>query len=412
MSKRRSGGEGTAVYNEARDRWEGKFSYIDPDTGQAKRKTFTGKTQKIVMAKGQEFLNNIKNGLLPNADEITLSEWNDRWLEDYVKPTVRIKTYEKYESCLRYIKMSRLGNLPMAKIKSPDIQRVLNKLLTNGGRGGAGLSSGLVRDIRRYQGMAWKKAVEVGVARNNIVAMTKQPRLVKDEIHPLTKEQADKLLETARVGEYVFDDVKQCRKPTPSSEYHRSVSYMAVLLALETGMRRGEIFGLQWSSVDFAQNTIFVKKSLVSTATCGLLLEEPKTKAARRRILVTPNVIKALQKYKKEQAWFARLLGDKFNNESNLVFTNMWGKPLDISNWVTRFYKKMIKRAGLDEKFTFHDLRHTHATLLLASGINIKVISERLGHSTIAMTLDTYSHLMPDMQAEAVAALEQLLHIY
>lgn len=118
-----------------------------------------------------------------------------------------------------------------------------------------------------------------------------------------------------------------------------------------------------------------------------------------------------LGKYKKEQEWFINLMGDKYDSKQNLVMANLFGKPIDTSNFTTRYFKKMLTCAELDRSFKFHNLRHTHATLLLLQGINIKVIQERLGHSNITMTLDTYSHLMPGMQETAVKALEGIFNI-
>ena len=108
---------------------------------------------------------------------------------------------------------------------------------------------------------------------------------------------------------------------------------------------------------------------------------------------------------------FANMMGDKFDNKEGLVFANIAGNPVDTSNFTKRVFKRMLGQANLDRGFSFHDLRHTHATLLLKQGVNIKVISERLGHSTVTMTLDTYSHLMPDMQETAVKALEGIFNI-
>jgi len=139
-----------------------------------------------------------------------------------------------------------------------------------------------------------------------------------------------------------------------------------------------------------------------------MIFEDPKTKGSKRRIAITEKLAKALERYQKEQQWFANMVGDMFDNKEDLVIASLTGKPVDTSNFTTRYFKKMLEQGGLDRNFCFHDLRHTHATLLLRQGVNIKVISERLGHSTIQMTLDTYSHLMPDMQETAVKALESI----
>lgn len=406
MAKKRAFGEGTIYENKKRKRWEGQFTYVDPNNGKTKRKLITGKTQKEVASKGKSFLQDIENGLLPDAATITLNEWIDCWLIDYIKPNVRVKTFEKYESCLNnYIRPS-LGHIGMRKIKAPDIQRVFNDMLASGGKTKTGLSTSTVRATRRYLSMAFNKALQVGILSRNNVKITDSPRLVKEEIRPLTEEEAGILLHTAKEGEYFYWGVKQRRQASPSNQYHKAMAYMVVSLALSTGMRLGEVFGLKWKDIDFEKNTVNVQRALVSSNSKGMIFEDPKTKGSKRRILMTENVKNALKRYQNEQEEFSNFLGDKFDNKESLLFTNIWGKPVDTSNFTSRYFKKMLMKAELDRAFSFHDLRHTHATLLLRQGINIKVISERLGHSTVAMTLDTYSHLMPDMQETAVKALE------
>jgi integrase len=403
----RASGEGTIYFNEKRNRWEGQFPYTDPKTGKTRRKLATGKSQTEVSSKGKAFTKSLEDGLLPGADKLTVWTWLQRWLDDYVKPNVRIKSFEKYEACLKsYIKPT-LGDVIITKLKAPDVQRVLNEMLTQGGKKKKGVSTCTVRSTRRYLSTAFEKAVQVGVLSKNIVRATDPPRLVKKEIHPLTEEQASFLLKTAKEGEYIFHGCKQRQKPDESTEYIKAAAYTAVLLALNTGMRVGEVFGLKWSDIDFTQNTVKVVRALVAS-NHGVHFEEPKTKGSRRKIPITDTVKKALQKFQKEQQWFSTALGDKFDNEEDLIFPNSFGKPFNTNNFTTRYFKRMILQAGLDRELCFHDLRHSHATLLLKQGVNIKVISERLGHSTIQMTLDTYSHLMPDMQQTAVKALEAL----
>jgi len=408
LAKKRAFGEGTIYFNKKRNRWEGQFSYIVPGTNKSKRKLITGKSQREVSTKGKKFLDDIKNGLKPGADKKTLWDWLYHWLNECIKPNVRIKTFEKYESCLKsYIKPA-LGEQPIRKLAPEDFRKVFNEMLIKGGRSGSGVSTSTVRATRRYVSMAFNQAIEDGIITRNIIHATKPPRLVKKEIRPLNEEQANKLLQVAKDGEYFYIGVKQRRKPSRASEYHRKMSYTVILLALNTGMRLGEIFGLTWDDIDLPKNLVNVRRSLVSSATKGMIFQEPKTKGSKRRIPVTETVKRALELYKTEQQEYINFLGDKYDTKESLVFANLFGKPVDTSNFTTRYFKKMLEQAGLDRGFCFHDLRHTHATLLLKQGVNIKVISERLGHSTIQMTLDTYSHLMPDMQQTAVQALEAL----
>lgn len=151
----------------------------------------------------------------------------------------------------------------------------------------------------------------------------------------------------------------------PVSEYHKAMAYTAVLVALNTGMRLGEVFGLKWSDIDFNKNAINVQRSLVSSSTKGMIFEDPKTKGSKRRISVTEKLKKALERFRAEQTLYANIIGDKFINEERLVFASVTGKPSDTSNFTTRFFKRMLEQAGLDRSFKFHDLRHTHPTLLL-----------------------------------------------
>lgn len=403
----RASGEGTIYENKARGRWEGQYSYIDPTTGKSKRKLLTGKTQSEVAVKGKSFLRNLEDGLLPDADKTSIWTWLNRWLTDYVKPNVRIKTYEKYESSLRCYVKPVIGHIIITKIKAPDIQRLLNNMGDSAGRKKQGLSSFTVRMTRRYLSMAFDKAIEVGLISRNMVKATSPPRLLKEEIRPLSEEQAELLLKTAKSGEYIYYGCKQQQKPDLSTKYLTPMAYMVVLLTLNTGMRLGEVVGLKWVDIDFEGNSVRVNRAVV-TSSHGVHFEEPKTKGSRRTIRLPSKIMQAFECYQKEQEKYAELLGDKFDNDKDLVFPNAAGKPMNTVNFTNRYFKRMIGQSGIDKAFSFHDLRHTHATLLLKKGVNIKVISERLGHSSIQLTLDTYSHVMPDMQETAVIALDTL----
>ena len=407
MTRKRAFGEGTIYYNEKRERWEGQFSYLDNVTQKTKRKLLTGKTQKEVAQRGKEFSKSLSDGLMPSADKITLETWLDRWLEDYIHPTVRIKSYEKYKASLDpYIK-KKIGKVPMKNLKAPDIQKVFNEMLTAGSRKGTGLSTSTVRCTRRYLSMAYAKAVQVGIVARNIVNDTKPPPLVKADINPLTADQAKNLLQVIKEGDYMPPKYFTFHSDL-SADYEKALHYASVLLALNTGMRLGEVFGLHWNDVDLNNATVSVNRSLTYSSTKGMIFQEPKTKGSKRKIPIPITVVMALKHYKKQQEWYVNTVGDVYEDDGQLLFASWQGKPFDTKLFTRRAFKRMLAKAGIDESFTFHDLRHTHATLLLRDGVNIKVISERLGHSTITMTLDTYSHLMPDMQETAVKSMEKM----
>lgn len=398
--KVRGNGEGTVF--ERPDRpgvFRAVFTYLDPKTNKSKRKTFDRKSKSKALAAGREWLQQLEGGLLPDAGKITLWQWIDRWLEDYAKPKVRQKTYEGYEQRLRSYIKPYLGDVLMVKLKSPDVQRVFNNLLVSGGKEKktvvdgnevitkGGVSTSVVRGVRRALKMAMDQAVTVGLLTKNVVRETKPPALITNEIRPLNKEQANQLIVIAKkAGE---------------------LAHIVILLALSTGMRLGEVFGLKWDCVDLERGIIHVKRHLTTTKK-GQIFQEPKTMRSKRQIPIPANVVKELRKYKKWQEWQMHLMGDKYKDEG-LVITNQTGGPYAMSNFTRRiFKKKLLPAAEIDNTFRFHDLRHTHATLLLLKGVNPKIVSERLGHSSVTITLDTYSHLLPNMQDAAVNAIEDV----
>ncbi|VBB06485.1 phage integrase family [Lucifera butyrica] len=399
MAGRRSNGEGTAYYNEKRQRWEAQATYKDTD-GKTKRKMFVGKTQKEVNKKKKEWIKNLEDGLLPEADKLTVGAWVDRWLEDFVKPSVRTKTYEKYYSCMKYVK-DRFNDVLITKLSVPDIQRLFNELLITGGEKKQGLSSSTVRGIRRYFIGCLDKAIKVGLLVKNPAKLTDPPKLVKEEIHPLNKEQAKKLLDTAREQAKL-----SLESPRKGAEMSQSDLYVAVYIALSTGMRLGEVLGLKWDDVHYEQKYITVRRSRVGTQH-GFKIEEPKTGVARK-IPVHEDLIKTLKKQQKRQEWHKEKLGDKYE-DNGWIIGGTFGKCYYPKHFSSRKYKALLKDAGIDTSFTFHDLRHTHASLLLLDGINPKIVQERLGHASIEMTLDTYSHLLPDTQDVAVRAVAAFL---
>lgn len=385
---KRGHGEGTLEWDEKRNCYYAKVTYKDPITGQPKRKKIKGTKKKAESLKiGQAWLKEIDKGLLPGGDKTLLWEWLERWLQDYAKPVLRVKSYDKYEGTLRCYIKPYLGDVPLGRLKSPDIQRHFNWLLTNGGKQGKGISTSTVKATRRYLSMAMEQAVKAGLVLMNVVKDTRPPKLITQEIHPLTKEQALALIEVAK------------RKgPVP---------HIVVLLALSTGMRLGEIFGLQWDCVGIQQGTISVRRALITGRKLeeGKWLQEPKTAKSMRQIPLPEEIVSELRKYKTWQDQHISKLGDKFENH-NFVVANQFGRPVDTSNFTTRQFKEMLVEADLNRSVKFHDLRHTHATLLLLEGIHPKIVQERLGHSSIKMTLDTYSHLLPGMQEGAVKALQ------
>ena len=194
---------------------------------------------------------------------------------------------------------------------------------------------------------------------------------------------------------------------TVSGRYNRHAVRVMIYLALNSGCRLGELLGMSWKQVNFAQRTISITQSL-SQAGGRWLIEDVKTRSSFRKIDIPDSMMQMLRQWKEEQSAYAAQLANLYDRNLNLLFSNSWGKPINSSNFYQRYWKKLVRWADLRENVTFHSLRKTHATLLLRAGVNIKVVSERLGHSSTSVTANVYSALLPDMQDQAVQALDKI----
>jgi integrase len=212
------------------------------------------------------------------------------------------------------------------------------------------------------------------------------PRLKKTEMKSFSPEEADRFLKAAAED--------------------RWGTLWAV--ALTTGMRPGEYLALRWPDVDLNAGTVTVRRALVRRKDGGWEFEEPKTDRGRRTIPLPPTVIASLAEHKRKQAEERLAKGPAYESQG-LVFATSTGQPLDQINLSRRHFKPILKAAGLPSDFRVYDLRHSCATLLLAAGENPKVVSERLGHASITLTLDIYSHVLPSMQQQAAERLEAIL---
>ncbi len=191
------------------------------------------------------------------------------------------------------------------------------------------------------------------------------------------------------------------------AEARRSSAYYALYLtALTTGMRQGELMGLRWKDMDLALGVASIQQTLYRLGK-DVVAKEPKSVGSRRAVALLPTLVETLRAVQAAQAAARREFGQAYEDHG-LVFCQPNGKPLHAHNVTQRDLPRVAKRAGVP-RIRFHDLRHCHATLLLQQGVHPKVVQERLGHSTISMTLDTYSHVVPGMQERAAVDLEKRL---
>ncbi len=294
-----------------------------------------------------------------------------QWLEHVHKPMIRVSTYVQYTSLLKRHIIPALGNVYIQKLTPQQIQAFYaTKLREN-------LAPRSVVVMHAILHTAIENAVRWNMVSRNVVSLVSAPRIEKHEAILLTSAQAQKLLDVAR-GDYM---------------------YVILTIAVMTGMRRGEILALRWSDIDFQANVLFVRHTINRYPGHGYVEGDPKTKSSRRKIVLPNIVMEALKDQRPMQDETRKKAGAKWV-ENNLIFTNRQGGYLN-PNGVLHAFHRILDAAGLPH-MRFHDLRHSAATILLTMGVHPKVVQELLGHSTISMTMDTYSHVLPSMQKDAM----------
>jgi integrase len=344
----------------------------------AKRKTLYGKTRGEVSEKLTKAMADRDEGLVFDADNLKVGEYLERWLVDSVLDTVRPTTYERYEQIVRIHVRPALGSVKLKNLTPVHVRGLYREKLE------AGLSARTVQYIHVTLHKALKQAVQDGLIPRNATEAVKAPQVRREEMRPLSGDQVKVLLEVAR-GDRLE---------------------ALYVLAIHTGLRQGELLGLKWEDVDLESGTLRVRRTLV-TAKGGPVLTAPKTKGSRRSVKLTQGAVEALRSHLKHQLQEIDRAGSLWR-ENGLMFASESGEPLDRRYLTSCRYKALLKRAELP-MIRFHDLRHTCATLLLSKNVNPKIVSEMLGHASIAITLDTYSHVLPNMRDQAAAAMEEAL---
>ena len=366
-----------------RQRSKGSYQirYEAPPDGSARRKylseTVKGNKKDAERVLRERLSANENGGYVPRHKE-TVAEFLQRWLDTYAATNTSVRTQEGYKGNVsRYIVPS-LGSLPVQGLTAQHIQRMYASLIERG------LSARTVLHTHRVLKQALGHAVKWGILPRNAADAASPPRPRPADLNMWDADTIDRFLEAAAKSR--FRDL-----------YH---------LAILTGMRRSELAGLKWENVDLAQGQLSVVNTLQRILGHGLVEGTPKTVKSRRSLALAPESVDLLHAVRGRQIHHGMELGPLWQN-TGFVFTQEDGKPVNPPS-VSKDFAKIIRNSGLVH-LTFHGLRHAHATLALSAGINPKIVSERLGHSTIAMTMDTYSHVIPGLQEEAALAIEQLL---
>jgi integrase len=371
---RRGNGEGT-ITRRKDERWEAKYTVYTAEG--PKRRALYGKTRKEVADKLAKALSERSSGLVFDAGTLTLSEYLDRWLINSVRDTVRQRTWERYEQIARVHIKPALGRVRMTALTAAHVRSLYRAKLD------VGLASRTVQYIHTTLHKALKDAVADGLIPRNVTDGIKAPRPKKKEINPLSPDQTRAFLRAV------------------SGDRFEAL----YVLAVHTGLRAGELLGLKWEDVDLEGGTLQVRRTLSETRT-GHVFEAPKN-GKGRNIRLTPGAVDALKQHKATQN-AERLKAGPTWEDNGLIFPSQRGTTMNEKNLTARSFKPILKRTGLPD-IRLHDLRHTCATLLLSRGVHPKFVQELLGHATIAITLDTYSHVLPGMGDQTAAAMEAAL---
>jgi integrase len=375
---RRANNEGSIYPHKKNGKKVGyRGAYTSHTAGGPKRRYVSGKTREEVRRKLAKAMGDRDSGLVFDAGNLTVGEYMDRWLRD-VKDTVRQSTHERYGYAIGPHIKPAIGRIKLKDLTSAQVRWFYRDRLDYG------LAPATVHKLHVVLHKALKAAVSDGLIPRNPTASLKLPRIIKEEIDPLDQEEARRLLKAAD------GDRLQA----------------LYVLALNTGMRQGELLALKWDDVDLERGVLRVRRTLSRTGN-AYVFSEPKTKKSRRTIKLTAGAVRALRDHLSRQLEEMERMGSLYQ-PGGLVLATRTGTIINPSNLRSRSFKPLLERAGL-RQIRFHDLRHTCATLLLSSNVNPKIVSEMLGHVSIAITLDTYSHVLPTMQESAIRALEEEL---
>lgn len=329
--------------------------------------------------KKRQLQHEIDTGIFIQPDKITLSEYLARWLKEYATPNLSPSTVEGYEHILNRHLSPAIGNVSLAHLKPEHLQKYYAE------KQKAGLSAQTIRHHHTVLHKALKTAVEWELLTRNVADAVSCPRAQQVEMKTWNEYEVSQFLDAAKDTQY----------------------YALFYTALFTGMRRSELLALRWQDVDLILSEIYVSRSLHVLKGSKVIYRAPKTKAGKRTVALPPSAFHVLDEHRKAQQSDCLLQG-KTLLDSDSVF-NTLGKPL-LPNSVTHAWHKLVKHAGL-KSIRLHDARHTHASLLLKQGIHPKIVQERLGHSSIQITLDTYSHVAPGMQEAAAKRFDEAMQI-
>jgi len=383
MTRRRTSGE-DSIYRDG-DRWRGAVSLGYDEHGKRVRKKVSGRTRAEVTNKLRKLHQQVDSGVVPD-DKLTVHAFLDRWMTVNLSGTVAESTEDGYVDTVRLHLIPALGRKRLAKLTVADLDRLWKA------KRDAGYSSNSVRIMRTVLRRALGQAVREGIVSRNVASLSTAPRIRAREGRTLTMDQARQLLDAA--AGYRFE--------------------AAVVLALAYGMRRGEVLGLHWPALDWSAGTLRVTHSVrrvkerdeSSGRRTRVVVTELKTPKSRRILALTPELVARFRQHRVRQAE-AQMAAGALWQDYGLIFASEVGTPMDPDNF-SHSFARLCQRAGLGHWHP-HELRHSGASLMLAQGTPLHVVSEVLGHASIAITKDVYGHLLEGDKRAAAESMSRAL---
>ncbi|MDL2325120.1 site-specific integrase [Ruminococcaceae bacterium OttesenSCG-928-A16] len=361
------------------------------------RQTSTAKNLTEAKEKLKQHLSDVERGIDTNEGKMLLSDWMDTWLEDYARLVVGPSSYANYYSNVNKHIKPFFGNIALRDITTYQIQKFYGHLATakrvDGRRGY--LSANSIKKIHMQFKMLLNQALANGLIQRNPALNVKLPKIRPKEMRVLSMEEQHKIESLALNSE--------------------NRNAFGVYLCVSTGLRLGELLGLQWKDVDWEKKELNIRRTLgrrVAFTEDGkpkgtaIVIGDTKTFSSRRRVPVTADMIEKLKRFKAKQDSVRTIAGEAYKNEDFVLASDL-GKHFEPRHYEELFYG-LVEQAEI-EKANFHCLRHTFATRCIEAGMDIYVVSKLLGHTNPTTTLNRYGHLLPDHRAASIEKLEKYM---
>lgn len=348
---------------------KGTLNLVTRVNGRQVWKSLRTTDPKEAARRAKDFMGRADQGEITEAANMKLKDYLEEFLELYARVNVQDTTRESYEIAINKHLSPALGHLTLGELTPVHVQRYMaNKV-------GEGLSNTTVRYHHKVLRKALNVATDWGYVVRNVALKATPPK--------------------PNDFEYAVWSVEESKRFLDCLGNDRNFALYATVLL--TGMRRGEVLGLKWRDINWETQTISIRRQIVNTQ-AGVVVKSVKTDRSKRPITIGPRLVQILTDHRERQV--AERLQAKVWTDNDWVFPNREGRYTDPNNLARRHFKRVIRESGVTN-IRFHDLRHTHITHLLESGVHLKVASERAGHSSVSITGDIYSHVTSPVQSEA-----------